>query len=279
MIEYLPEWLLTWLGDDWAGKLAYLTNGKHMAWYASIRYTLIAAVAGAMLAVIFGLMGAAMKQSRITPLRWMGNFYTTIVRGVPDVLFLLFFPLAFEQGVEYFMAQVYCSPEQIAAAKGWPLCSDAQWYLSNTEYLIMACVSFGLVYGAFAANVIHGAMQAVPKGQLEAAQAFGFSEKQVFWRVQVRQMWVYALPGLSNVWMLLLKATSLLSLLQINDIVAWADRLGTPNYMAMAGLVHGDWRWKYYLALFVFYIVMTLLSERFFAYLQATASRGMARAN
>ncbi|MEZ5535248.1 MAG: ABC transporter permease subunit [Thiolinea sp.] len=279
MPEIFPEWLLAWLGEDWSDTLAYLTNGKHMAWYASVRYTLIAALAGAVLAVFFGLLGAGMKQSRIPPLRWIGNIYTTMVRGIPDVLFLLFFPLAFEQGVEYVMAQLYCTPQQLAEASGWPLCKDAQWYLSSTEYLIMACVSLGLVYGAFAANVIHGAMQAVPHGQLEAAQAFGFSSRQVFWRFQVRQMWVYALPGLSNVWMLLLKATSLLSLLQITDIVAWADRLGAPNYLAMAGLVHPDWRWKYYLVLFVFYILLTMLSERFFAFLQARASRGMVRAD
>ncbi|MGB0865754.1 MAG: hypothetical protein ACPGSC_04560, partial [Granulosicoccaceae bacterium] len=88
---------------------------------------------------------------------------------------------------------------------------------------------------------------------------------------------VYALPGLSNVWMLLLKATSLLSLLQIADIVQWAGRLGAPNYFARVGPIHGDWRWKYYLALFVFYILMAMLSERFFNRLQARASRGMLR--
>jgi len=98
------------------------------------------------------------------------------------------------------------------------------------------------------------------------------------WRFKVRQMWVYALPGLSNVWMLLLKATSLLSLLQIADIVQWAGRLGAANYLPRVGMVHPDWRWKYYLVLFVFYIVMTILSERFFTALQARASRGMSLA-
>ena len=140
----------------------------------------------------------------------------------------------------------------------------------------MACVSLGIVYGAFAANVIHGAMNSVPKGQLESARAFGFTNRQVFWNFQVRQMWVYALPGLSNVWMLLLKATSFLSLLQIADIVQWADRLGAPNYFARAGLVHPDWRWKYYLVLFLFYIVLTIISECIFEWLQRKASRGMA---
>ncbi len=271
MLELLPEWLARWLGADGIDTLDYLTNGKHMAWYASVQYTLIAAVAGAALAVVFGLLGAAAKQSTFFLLRAVGNVYTTMIRGIPDVLFLLFFPLAFEQLIEWFLALHFCAADN-------PGCKEAQWFLSTTEYMVLACVSFGIVYGAFAANVIHGAMQAVPRGQLEAAQAFGFNAKQVFWRFKVRQMWVYALPGLSNVWMLLLKATSLLSLLQITDMVAWADRLGAPNYLAMAGLVHPDWRWKYYLVLFIFYILMTMLSERVFAALQARASRGMARA-
>ena len=63
------EFLTSILGDDPGGKLAYITNGKHLAWYASLRYTLIAAVAGAGLAVLFGLLGAGLKLSRITPLR------------------------------------------------------------------------------------------------------------------------------------------------------------------------------------------------------------------
>ena len=76
--------------------------------------------------------------------------------------------------------------------------------------------------------------------------------------------------------MLLLKATSFLSLLQIADIVQWAERLGAPNYIARVGLVHPDWRWKYYIVLFLFYIVLTIISERVFEWLQRRASRGMA---
>jgi len=278
MLESLIAWLSSWLGEDAGAALAYITNGKHLAWYASVRFTLIAAFGGAIVAVLFGLLGASLKQSRFWPFKLAGDFYTTIVRGVPDVLFILFFPLAFEQAVEYFMARSVCEPEMLAAATQWPPCAEAQWFLSTADYLIMACVSLGIVYGAFAANVIHGAMAAVPRGQLEAAEAYGFTPKQVFWRFKVRQMWVYALPGLSNVWMLLLKATSFLSLLQIADIVQWAGRLGAANYLPRVGLVHPDWRWKYYLVLFVFFIVMTMLSERFFAALQARASRGMALA-
>ncbi len=279
MLDGLIAAISPLLSEDWIGKLEYITTGKHLAWYASFRFTLGAALLGALIALICGLGGAAIKQSRFPPFRIVGDFYTTIVRGVPDVLFFLFFPLAFEQAVEYFSARSQCTADQWTAAAGnWPPCEAAQWFLTTGDYFLLACVSLGIVYGAFTANVIHGAMLAVPKNQLEAARAFGFSPRQVFWRFQVRQMWVFALPGLSNVWMLLLKATSLLSLLQIADVVLWAERLGAPNYFSRVGLVHPDWRWKYYFVLFVFYILMAMLSEWFFGKLQKRASRGMAKA-
>ena len=264
------------MSQDLAFWLSYLTNGKHLTWYASFQFTIFAAIAGGTLAVVFGLLGATLKNSRFLPLRLVGTVYSSIVRGVPDVLFFLFFPLAFEQTVEWFIANQVCTPEGLAAqSAAWPPCREANWFLGTPEYLILASVSLGLVYGAFATNVIHGAMRSVPKGQLEAARAYGMSASQVLWRIQIRQMWVYALPGLSNVWMLIVKATSLLSLLQIADIVLWADRLGAPNFLPTVGLVHDDWRWRYYLVLFVFYILVTLLSEKFFGALMTRMGRGI----
>ncbi len=270
----MPDWLINILGDDIIAKLEYITNGKHMMWYASFRFTIFAAIFGALVALMLGLIGAGMRNSSFLPFRWLGMGYINIVRGVPDVLFFLFFPLAFEQGVEWFISLSACTPSNIVPGV-WPPCKEAQWFLGTYQYLILAAVSLGIVYGAFAANVIHGAMGSVPKGQLEAARAFGMNKRQVLFRVHIPQMWIFALPGLSNVWMLLVKATSLLSLLQIADIVLWADRLGAPNYLKQVGLVHPDWRWKYYLALFLFYILITYLSERGFAYLRKKVGRGM----
>lgn len=275
MPDLLP-WIAATFGEDIAFWLGYFTNGKHLTWYASVQYTLAAAFLGALCALAFGLLGATLKNSRMAPLRLIGTGYINLVRGVPDVLFFLFFPLAFEQLVELIWAQAACTPLERAADAGrWPPCMAANWRLGTGEYLLLACVSLGIVYGAFAANVISGAMRAVPRGQLEAARAFGLSNRQVLWRIHIRQMWIYALPGLSNVWMLLIKATSLLSLLQIADIVLWAERLGAPNYVRAAGLVHPDWRWAYYLVLLAFYILLTFVSEKVFAALSRWASRGM----
>jgi polar amino acid transport system permease protein len=254
--------------------VSYLTNGRHLNWYASFQYTLIAALLGGVFALLFGMGGAALRNAHIGPLRLIGSIYINMVRGVPDVLFFIFFPLAFEQLVEFFVAQGVC-PSGSGTIGTWPPCPEANWYLGTGEYLLLASVSLGIVYGAFTANVISGALNSVPHGQLEAARAFGMSRWQVLWRVHIRQMWIYALPGLSNCWLLLIKATSLLSLLQISDIVRGANLLGSPNFSRSAGVIHGDWRWGYYLALLVFYILVTYLSERGFAAITRWASRGV----
>jgi polar amino acid transport system permease protein len=241
-----------------------------------VQFTLFAAVFGGLVALILGLAAAAVRNSAPWPFRVLAAGYINIVRGVPDVLFFLFFPLAFEQTVEWLWASQVCTPETLALNTGqWPPCDAANWRLSTAEYLVMASVSLGIVYGAFTANVIAGALRAVPQGQLEAARAYGMSKMQVLFRIHIRQMWIYALPGLSNVWLLLIKATSLLSLLQIVDFVTWAQRLGAANFSRVAGLVHPDWRWQHYLVLLVFYIFVTWISEKVFGAVTRRVQRGM----
>jgi polar amino acid transport system permease protein len=276
MLDLMPQWMKDGVGDDVLFWIGYFTNTKHLTAYASVQYTLIAAVLGAACALVFGLLGATLKNSRVFPVRLIGNAYVNSVRGIPDVLFFLFFPLAFEQVLEWFRAGAACAPEEVAARAGqWPPCAAANLFFGSTEYLLLACLSLGIIYGAFTANVISGALRAVPRGQMEAARAYGMSEAMAFRRIQLRQMWIYALPGLSNCWMLLIKSTSLLSLLQIADIVLWADRLGAPNFTRTAGLIHPDWRWQYYLVLLLFYILLTYVSEKVFASLTRWAGRGM----
>jgi polar amino acid transport system permease protein len=276
MLDLLPQWVRDGIGDDAAFWISYLTNGKHLSWYASVQFTIVAALAGGAVALVLGLLAAATRNGGPWPFRLVATGYINIVRGVPDVLFFLFFPLAFEQGVEWIWARHVCDAGSLALDSAvWPPCDAANWQLDAGQYLALASLSLGIVYGAFAANVISGALRAVPGGQLEAARAFGLNRTQIFWRIHMRQMWVYALPGLSNVWLLLIKATSLLSLLQIVDFVTWAQRLGAANFSRVAGLVHPDWRWQYYFVLLVFYIAATFLSEKAFTALGRRASRGM----
>ena len=276
LVDLLPEGLKTALGPDALFWIGYFTNGKHLAWYASVQFTIEAMVFGALIALVLGLLAAAVYNTAPAPFRWIAAAYINIVRGVPDVLFFLFFPIAFEQGVEWIWSFQACTAETIVAQKAaWPPCDAANWHVTTWQYLILACVSLGIVYGAFVANVIAGALRAVPHGQLEAARAYGLSRVQVITRIHIRQMWVYALPGLSNTWQALVKATSLLSLLQVLDFVTWAQRLGAANFSKAAGLVHDDWRWRYYFVLLVFYILVTFVSEKVFGAVNRRVRRGM----
>jgi polar amino acid transport system permease protein len=103
-------------------------------------------------------------------------------------------------------------------------------------------------------------MNAVPKAQLETAEAYGMTRAQVFRRILIPQMWLYALPGLGNLWMILIKATPLLFLLGVQDIVYWARELGGSKTQAYE-YPHPDWRLWYFLGLLVFYLVFTKVSE------------------
>jgi polar amino acid transport system permease protein len=140
----------------------------------------------------------------------------------------------------------------------------------------LAVFTFGIVFGAFASNVIYGAMRAVPKAQLETGAAYGMTQSQVFWRILVPQMWVYALPGLGNIWILLIKATPLLFLLGIEDIVYWARELGGTKTAKFTDYPHGDYRMWYFFALLVFYLAFTKLSENVQTRLMRRLNKGQA---
>jgi len=148
----------------------------------------------------------------------------------------------------------------VCAAAKMPSSNAPQWVHEVYGFAI-AVVTFAIVFGAFAANVLYGAMMAVPRSQVETAQAYGMSRAQAFRRIVVPQMWVYALPGLSNLWMVLIKATPLLFLLGIEDVVYWARELGGTKTPQFTDYPHGDWRMWYFLALLVFYLGLTRVSE------------------
>jgi polar amino acid transport system permease protein len=136
-------------------------------------------------------------------------------------------------------------------------------------------LTYAIVFGAFAANVLYGAMRAVPRAQIETGEAFGMTHRQTFWRILVPQMWIFALPGLSNLWMILVKATPLLFLLGLEDIVYWARELGGAKTSAFT-YPHPDWRLYYFLGLLVFYLFLTRISEIALSRLTIRLSHGQA---
>ncbi|MEM9212249.1 MAG: ABC transporter permease subunit, partial [Pseudomonadota bacterium] len=154
-----------------------------------------------------------------------------------------------------------------------PLSSSPQW-IHETYGFFLAVLTFAIVFGAFAAQVLFGAMNAVPRGQIETAEAYGMTKRQSFWRILVPQMWLYALPGLSNLWMVLMKATPLLFLLGVEDLTYWAMQLAKTVNARFSDYPHGDWRMEYFFALLVFYLFLTWISEKFFQRLTEKVSRG-----
>ncbi|AXC50963.1 ABC transporter permease subunit [Paracoccus suum] len=263
--------------------MCYLTSGKNLLFYASFGTVLLLLLITAPLALMMGFGGALAARSRIAPLRWLGRGYALIVRGVPDIVFFLFVPIAVDQGIEWLRAKALCDPSVpirqgneflVCAAAKMPLSTAPQW-IHQVYGFGLAAAAFAVVFGAFAANVLLGAMQAVPRAQLETAEAYGMSDRQVTRRILIPQMWSYAVPGLSNLWMVLIKATPLLFLLGVEDIVYWARDLGGSKTSAFA-YPHGDWRLYYFLVVLCFYLGMTWLSERVIRRLAGRLSRGQA---
>lgn len=235
----------------------------------------------------FGFGGAMAARSRFAPLRWLGKGYIAIVRGVPDIAFFLFFVIALDQGIEYARHKIKCADwdQPVRQGSDFLVCQAAKMPLGNSPQWVhesygfaLAVLTFAIVFGAFAANVLFGAMLAVPRGQVETAEAYGMTPRQTFWRITVPQMWIYALPGLGNLWMVLIKATPLLFLLGVEDIVYWARELGAAKTPRFTDYPHPDWRMYYFLALLAFYLAFTRVSEIALARLTRRLSHGQATA-
>ena len=134
--------------------------------------------------------------------------------------------------------------------------------------LVAGMCTIGFIYGAFSTEVFRGAFLAVDRGQVEAARSVGMGRVLCFRRILLPQMWRFALPGLGNVWMVLIKATALISVIQLpelmrnSDIAARATRLPFTCYF-LASL--------FYLAI----TVVSLVGQR---QLEKWASKGVRKA-
>ncbi len=275
-----PETLgnLQWLS-------CYLTTIKHSELYKSVFVVLLLLAITAPVSLMFGFGGAMAARSRIWVINGFGRLYIAIVRGVPDIAFFMFFVIALDQALEWLRHHTLCPDWSDAIWQGndfvvcpeakMPLSAASQW-VHNSYSFALAILTFSIVFGAFAANVLFGAMRAVPGAQIETADAYGMTRRQTFWRIIVPQMWVYALPGLSNLWMILIKATPLLFLLGIEDIVYWARELGGSKTAKFTSYPHGDLRMWYFLALLVFYLAFTRISEIVLDRLMARLTFGQA---
>ena len=281
MFEYCadPKALegLAWLS-------CYVTTPKHMSFYSSFLVVMCLLALAAPLAMLFGFLGAIASRSSKNSIRILGKGYLAMIRGIPDIVFFLFIPIALDQAFEFLRHKILCPEftEAVRQGNDFVVCKAAKLPLSTASEwahdfygFSLALLAFGFVFGAFTGNVLSGAMAAVPKTQLETGAAFGFSSKQIFKRILIPQMWIYALPGLSNLWMILIKATPLLFLLGIEDIVYWARELGGIK-TGVSDYPHPDWRAWYFGVLMIFYLLLTYISQIFLDRLSTKLSIGQA---
>jgi His/Glu/Gln/Arg/opine family amino acid ABC transporter permease subunit len=155
-------------------------------------------------ACAFGLAGALAKLSRSRWARVLAGTYTTLIRGLPELVLML--------GV-FYGGQIALNT--LVEAAGWePL--DVPPFAAGT-------LTIAFIYGAYLTETFRGAILAVPRGQLEAAAAFGMSRGQTLRRVLLPQMVRHAIPGFANNWLVMVKATSLVSLIGLDDMLHRAD--------------------------------------------------------
>lgn len=170
-----------------------------------LQVTVLVGLCSLGVALLLGLVGAWGKLSRSRVARASAAAYTTVVRGVPELLLIL---------IVY-----YGTPTLIQNV----LETLGRDVIIDINPLIAGVATLGFIYGAFATEVFRGAFQAIPPGQLEAARALGMSRPLMFRRIVLPQVWRYALPGLGNVWMVLIKATALVSVIQLEELMRKAD--------------------------------------------------------
>ena len=185
-------------------------------------------------AVALGLLGAAAKLSgRALPVT-VATTYTTLVRGIPELVLMLLLYYGGTLGLN-----------KLLELTG----SDAT---ADINPFVAGVLTIGFIYGAFMTETFRGAILSIPKGQNEAARAFGMGRLQAFLRITAPQMVRYALPGVTNNWLVLIKATALVSLIGLHDMTYLAKQASAATRSPFAFFL-------FTAALFLVYTSLSLL--------------------
>lgn len=230
---------------------AYGDTGWGDELVAGLWVTIRLAVVTLPFGLLFGFAAAGCALSGSRALRVLGTGYTTVMRGMPELLtlFLVYNGLAL----------------LINAAWAW---FDPDGRGLEISPFIAGVVALSLVFGAFAGEVLRGAFQSLNKGQIEAAKAIGMRPGQIFFRVKLPQIWRFALPGLGNLWVNLLKDTALVSVIALDDL------------LRVTKIAVGSTKlpFDFYLAACCIYWALSVMSELVLACMERHANRGIRRA-
>ena len=153
-----------------------------------------------MVAIVLGLLGAGAKLSGRPFLAALATVYTTVIRGIPELVLMLLVFYGGTIGLNHLL-ELMGSTDTV----------DINPFLAGV-------LTIGFIYGAYMTETFRGAIMAIPKGQIEAARAYGMGHTQTFFRITAPQMVRYALPGFTNNWLVLIKATALISLIGLQEM-------------------------------------------------------------
>jgi histidine transport system permease protein len=173
---------------------------------------------------LLGLLGASAKLSKSRIAQGIGTVYTTIIRGVPDLVLMLLL---------FYSLQIWLND----------LTDAFNLQQFNLDPFTSGVITLGFIYGAYFTETFRGAFMAVPRGQMEAARSLGMKRFLAFRRILFPQMMRYALPGLANNWQVILKATALVSIIGLSDVIKATQDAGKGTFRAfyfsvIAGLVY-----------------------------------------
>ncbi|GKX50504.1 arginine ABC transporter permease ArtQ [Budvicia aquatica] len=175
------------------------------------------AVCSLVIGLILAMFFAVWESSRLKFVSYIGTGIVMILRGLPEILVVLFI---------YFGA----SQLLMTLADGFSIFGfTLQLNIENFDVSPFLCgvIALSLLYAAYGSQTLRGALKAVPHGQRESGQALGLSKSAIFFRLIMPQMWRHALPGLGNQWLVLLKDTALVSLISVNDLMQQTKSIAT----------------------------------------------------
>lgn len=212
--------------------------------------TISLALLSLVLSILFGLLGAFAKLSHSRGMRRVGNLYTTFVRSVPELVLMM---LIFYGGQALL--------NDIGQATGL-------WGYVDVNQFIAGVLTLGFIFGAYMAETFRGAILAIPPGQIEAAKSVGMTPRQVFQIVIWPQMVRYALPSFTNNWLVLVKATALVSVIGLHDLVWNAFSAGRSNHKLFT----------FMFAVLVIYLIITAASDMALRWVDRRYSAGVRKA-
>jgi arginine/ornithine transport system permease protein len=181
-------------------------SGYYLSILQGALLTVGVSLASLVVAILLGLVGAAAKLSGRPPLVALATVYTTVVRGVPELVLMLLIFYGGTIGLNHLLESL-----------GSEATVDINPFLAGV-------LTIGFIYGAYMTETFRGAILSIPRGQMEAAWAFGMGSLRTFLRITLPQMVRYAIPGFTNNWLVLIKTTALVSLIGLHEMTYLAKQ-------------------------------------------------------